>query len=515
LRVGRGMIRRESVAFSASAGDGNIIDIVRLHAAVQPDQAAIVDGSRTMSYSELARLISRHAGYLVELGLAPRDRLGLILRDNADHLILMLAAASLGAATLSLNWQGKVDEKQQVAEAFGVKLLIKDAGIRSPAGMRVVQIDDAWRRGVEKATPMAPAPAAGSLAFRILLTSGTTGLPKGVEMTHSRILAWRASVSSALSLTSRQRHLSVLPLAFTGSFLLNLTNLLLGNTVELFPPLFMAEELVAAIRSRGITGITVAPVILRRLLALAQGPEPLLPELSYLVCLGAPISADERRAAVRRLSRGFFDNYGASGSGPITFFGAQDIEANAESVGRVVPLMEVEVVDDRGQPHPPGEIGLLRCRGPTVASAFCNAGTEAAGEAFRDGWYYPGELARVDQQGFIYLVGRVSEMILRGGSNIYPVEIEQALMRHPAVREVAVIGAPSVEYGEEVIAFVHASAVIPERDLLEICRRCLSSYKVPKEILFVDALPKNIAGKVLKADLLQMLNHRLPAQIWS
>ena len=214
---------------------------------------------------------------------------------------------------------------------------------------------------------------------------------------------------------------------------------------------------------------------------------------------------------MRLLTRGFFDNYGASGCGPVTFLSAAEIENHADSVGRAVPQTQVEVVDDKGRPCAAGEIGLLRCRGPAVAQGFCNATSDSGGELFEDGWYYPGELGSLDGDGFIYLAGRASDLILRGGINIYPVEIEQVLMRHPAVREAAVVGAPSPEYGEDVVAFVQSTAPVVERDIMETCRRYLSSYKVPSLIVILDELPKNPAGKVLKQELLRQLAQRQTA----
>jgi acyl-CoA synthetase (AMP-forming)/AMP-acid ligase II len=486
---------------------GNVVDVIRSHAASAPDRHAIVDAKRVITYAELWRLIAQYAGHLHELGLRPRDRLGLVLKDHADHLILMFAAASLGAATLSLNWRGKIEEKQQAADAFALKLVIGEPNVRAPAGIRTVQFDEAWHRDAARAAPHEPVAAARSFPFRILLTSGTTGMPKGVELTHLGLFAWGDVARLGLGLTSRHRHLSPLPLAFTGILCFTLPHLLLGNTVELFPPVFTPEEFIDAVKQRAITGSVIVPTILRRLLALAPDGKPLLPELRYLVSLGAPLTPDERRAAKQRLTPGFVDNYGASGAGPITFLLPSDNESKAESVGMPAPLREIQVVGKDDRQLPPGEVGNLRVRGLGVATSFCNDASEAANESFRDGWYYPGEIARFDAEGFVTIVGRASDLILRGGINIYPAEIEQTLRRHPGVREVAVLGAPSVEYGEDVVAFVQTSDA-SARDLLELCRRLLAPYKIPKLVLMNDDFPRNPAGKVVKTELLRLYQER-------
>jgi acyl-CoA synthetase (AMP-forming)/AMP-acid ligase II len=485
----------------------NVVEVIRSHAVSTPGCHAIVDGKRVITYSELWRLVSQCAGHLHELGVRPRDRLGLVLQDHADHLVLMFAAASLGAATLSLNWRSKIDEKQKVADAFGLKLVVGERNVRTPAGIRTVNLDEAWHRDMALAAPHEPIAVAHSFPFRVLLTSGTTGMPKGVELTHFGLFAWCDVVRLGLGLTSRHRHLSPLPLAFTGILCYTLPHLLLGNTVELFPPLFTPEEFIDAVRKRAITGSVIAPPTLRRLLALAPIDEPLFSELKYLVSLGAPLTPEERRAAKKRLTPGFIDNYGASGAGCITFLLPGDNEAMAESVGKCAPLREIQVVGKNDQPLPPGEVGVLRVRGPGVATSFCNETAEAASESFRDGWYYPGEIARLDAEGFVTIVGRTSDLILRGGINIYPAEIEQTLRRHPGVREVAVLGAPSVEYGEDVVAFVQTSDA-SARDLLELCTRSLAPFKIPKFVLMSEELPRSPAGKLVKSELLRLYQQR-------
>jgi acyl-CoA synthetase (AMP-forming)/AMP-acid ligase II len=160
---------------------------------------------------------------------------------------------------------------------------------------------------------------------------------------------------------------------------------------------------------------------------------------------------------------------------------------------------------------PAGEIGALRVRGKGVAASFCDVNAGEPNETFRDGWVYPGELAWMDEAGFVHIAGRTSDLILRGGQNIYPAEVERTLRLHPAVREAAVIGAPSTEYGEEVVAFVQLAGAASEQEIMETCRRQLSPYKVPKAIIPMADFPRNAAGKVLKSELARLLPQRLAA----
>jgi len=214
---------------------------------------------------------------------------------------------------------------------------------------------------------------------------------------------------------------------------------------------------------------------------------------------------------LRLLTPGFHEAYGATGAGIISFLLPRDIDEHPESVGRAMPLKAVEIADAEGRRLAAGEIGALRVRGKGVAAAFCDVNAGEPNATFRDGWVYPGELAWMDEEGFIQIVGRTSDLILRGGQNIYPAEIERTLRLHPAVREAAVIGAPSPEYGEEVVAFVQLAGAASEQEIMETCRRQLSPYKVPKTIIPMADLPRNAAGKVLKAELARLFAGGAPA----
>lgn len=491
--------------FNDSFG-GNIVDVIGQHVVPLASRAAIIDSRRTIDYRDLHGLILRSASHLATFGVTNGQRVGLMLQDHADHLVMIFACTALGAVSVSLNWRGKIDEKQRFAEAFGLELIVGDPGVRAPARARTILLDEAWHAAVA-ATPPTVAMAAGpNTAFRILLTSGTTGKPKGVELTHAGGIAWAQSVNLALGLSGAHHHLSTLPLAFTGSLVFNLSLLLLGHTVELLPPLFTPQELIAKINAGGITGCVVVPTSLRRLLALAPDTGPLFPALRYLVSAGAPLTPDERRAARQKLTLGFYDNYGASGAGPITFLAPDDIEARPDSVGRAAPLRQIEIVDDAGQAVPVGAIGRLRCKGVGVASRFCNDPADSATELFEGGWYYPGELARIDGDGFVHIVGRTSDLIIRGGHNIYPSEVEQVLLGCSGVVEAAVVGRHNPEYGEDVLAFVRVIDGVSKQELFEACRRALTAHKVPVEIHFAADFPRNDAGKVLRAELLRSVD---------
>ena len=206
------------------------------------------------------------------------------------------------------------------------------------------------------------------------------------------------------------------------------------------------------------------------------------------------------------MSPRLIEYYSSTEGGGISYLTGEDAAHpdREASVGRPVFAVDVECVDEMHRPLPPGEVGRIRYRGPAVATGFWND-TDASAEAFRDGWYYPGDLGMRDAQGFLYLNGRVKDMIIRGGINIYPGDIEAALQLHPAVVEAAVVGWPSREFNEEVAAFVIANGAIDAHELRELCRSRLASYKVPREVFVVPELPRNSLGKIVKAALRERL----------
>jgi acyl-coenzyme A synthetase/AMP-(fatty) acid ligase len=250
----------------------------------------------------------------------------------------------------------------------------------------------------------------------------------------------------------------------------------------------------------------VVPSLLRDLLA-TPGGEPLLPELARLTSVGAPLFAEEKRAALRKLSRNFCEMYGTAETNAISLLRSDDVDTHADSVGQPHSLAEVQVVDAADRPLPVGESGRLRVRGATLASPLEIPG-HPANTGFRDGWYYPGEIAALDDRGFIYLSGRASELIMRHGAKIHPAEVEAALQQHPDVLECAVIGQRAQSNEEEVIAFLVSRRPLELAAIVAHCRTHLAPAKRPQHIHFVESLPKNPSGKIDKPALAKLLTER-------
>jgi len=464
----------------------NLAEAIARHARVQPDAAALVDDERTIPYRDLDRLIRQGAARLRALGIGAGDAVAICLGDNADHVIAFLSTARLGAVSIPIDWRAPPAERARIATALGAKLALIEAGAPKLGDVPSLAVDQRWYDEAERQDGAQAFPAEADAPLMIGLTSGTTGAVKGMLVTHRQMHA-RTLPFDAILAPGPHRYLSASPLAFSAGRGYCLTHLIRGHTVVLHPPLFAADEYVEIVGRAAATVGFVVPTILRALLDLPATAGPLLPGLKALICAGAPTHPEEKRAALRRLTPHFHEIFGTVGTGPITVLGPSDIAEHAESAGRPHATWQVEIVDESDRTVPAGAAGRLRVRGPGAAARL-EAGSTQAGEAVRDGWYYTGDITALDDAGFLHLKGRASDLILRGGSNISPDEVEAVLAEHSAVADAAVIGRPSPQLGEEVVAVVTAV-------LIAHCRRRLSAYKVPAEILFVAALPRTSFGK--------------------
>jgi acyl-coenzyme A synthetase/AMP-(fatty) acid ligase len=472
----------------------NLAEVIARHAAVRSDVVAMLDGDRSLTYRELDREIRQSGAYLRSLGIQPGDAVAICLKDTADHVITFLAAARLGAISVPIDWRAPTTEQSRIATALGVKLALVQAGAPAVSNVPSLPVDARWYADAGRRNASEDFPSDADAPLMIALTSGTTGAAKGMLMTHGQMHA-RTMPFDAILAPGLHRYLSASPLAFSAGRGYCLTHLIRGHTVVLHPPLFSADEYIEIANRTAATVGFVVPTTLRALLALPAAARPLLPVLQALICAGAPAHPEEKHSALRQLTPHFYEIYGTVGTGPITVLSPRDIPEHAGSAGRPHDMWQVEIVDEADHALPRGIAGRLRVRGPGAALRL-ELGTASAGEAVLEGWYYTGDLATLDDSGFLYLRGRASDMILRGGSNIYPEEVEAALVEHAAVAEAAVVGRPSPQLGEEVVAFVVLRACVTADELIARCRRQLSPHKLPAEIVFVSELPRTSFGKL-------------------
>jgi acyl-coenzyme A synthetase/AMP-(fatty) acid ligase len=480
----------------------NLTDPILRHGRMQPSAAALVDGERTIRYGALADLVLRTAGHLAALGIKPRDQVGLCLKDDWQHVAALLAVLRLGATAVQMDWRSRPAEKARIAGAFALKLILVLPENDIAAPCPCVALDEAWHRAVAAADAFTEAPQDGNAPAAVLASSGTTGLPKFTLATHVQLYLHAVAYLEIVPPTRRQRFLVTLPHYFSAGRLVCLAHLMRGDSLILHPSLFTAAEYVRAVNRHKVTTGFIVPSVVRQLFALAEPDKPLFPDIEVLICGGAPLFPDEKRDALHKLTPNFHEMYGAAAIGPMSALRPQDLIERPTSVGRPFLLVDVEVVDDDERPLGPDLPGRLRCRGLGLTSPLAGVGEAATASDFRDGWHYPGEVAAIDELGYIHLQGRSSEVIFRGGAKIFPAEVEAVLQAHEAVAEAAVVGREGPDKQQELIAYVVARRPLPPGELLAHCRTRLTAFKVPHEIRIVAELPRNSSGKLDKRALL-------------
>jgi acyl-CoA synthetase (AMP-forming)/AMP-acid ligase II len=494
----------DDIAIPNPQGWESITDAIFHNARRRPAHPAIVDGDRTISYAELAGLVSRTAGHLQDIGIKPGDIVGVALGDNADHIVALLSIAWLGAVILPMDVRWTPEEKRRLATHFGARFVLMPENETPISGVKAIAIGESWRLSVAAHSGRCDFVRRRDQPLLLSLSSGTTGEPKGPMVTHGHTLSRLFIYAFSLTFNESDRFITATPLYFGGARYMTLAYLFMGATVVIFPAPYEPEELARAVNEHNITALFLVPTLLRRLLELPKASLPLMPGVRLLLSSGSSLYPEERRQIMRELCPNFFNFYSSSEGGGISLLRPEHPDEASLSVGQVVFGAEVQIIDENHKPVPPGTVGMIRYRGGAVANGYYRNPKESA-VAFRDGWYYPGDVGRFDDDGFLYLTGRVKDMIIRGGVNIYPAEIEQTLIAHSAVAEAAVVGWPSQERGEEVAAFVVCRASVSEGDLIAHCRGSLAPYKIPKGVFFLDALPKSGMGKVLKPALVERL----------
>jgi steroid-24-oyl-CoA synthetase len=501
----------------------------------------LVQGDRRVTYDEHNTLVRRVAAAFRELGVGHGDRVAILSANNIEWVVLFWAAAATGAVVVPLNAWWKADELEFGLRDSGAKLLFCDAkrwqvirdrveGLPDLDHVFVMDLeerDGAARPGTglllaEDPGALPDANVAEDDLFAIMYTSGTTGRPKGATLTHRQSLANLQNIfclgvanstrggEAAPELTSdvQSATLLVVPLFHvTGCLSTMMLSYASGAKVVLMPPgRFDPDAAMATIEREKVTSFGGVPTIMWRIV---ESPNFEDYDLSTVVRVsygGAPAAAElvqrihERFPKVRKT---LATAYGLTESASVATSNAgDDYRTHPDSVGRPAPTVEIKVVDADGNPAPTGEAGEIWLRGPTIMlRGYWNRPDATAEAITTDGWFRSGDIGRFDDDGFLYLVDRAKDMIIRGGENVYCVEVEEALFEHPDVVDAAVVGVPHKVLGEEVKAVVQLKPNSPATadDLRTHCAARLANFKVPEYVdLRDEPLPRNPAGKVLK-----------------
>lgn len=486
--------------------------ITELNARSVPDLEAVVDGTRRVSWAELHERTARLGAALrTKLGARRGDRIAFLGTNCLETIELFHATARAGLLCVPLNERLAAAELRAIVESVQPVALLcteshADLAAELVSGTKTLLVGVATPAPLDYDELLAaarPAPAAEpEPVSSICFTSGTTGRPKGVLMTQRAQCVFARAQAELEPIRPLARHLFVRPMAVApGHRMIAWHGLTQGTTVV--APRFEPDEFFRIVEAERITNMLLAPTMLRMLL---DHGNPRRHDLSSLVCIvygGAPMTAQLLREVLDFFPCGLMQGYGGSEAGQVLYLSPDDHRAGrVDSNGRPVPGVQVELRDQSGSPVPAGRVGELHARSEMLMAGYWRDPVSTR-KVLRDGWYATGDLAQQEPDGNVRIVGRVSDMIISGGFNIMPREVEDVIAAHPAVLDVAVYAAPDPLWGESVEAAVvlRPGAQVTAGELIELCRSRLASFKKPRRIVFVGSIPHTSVGKVDKRAL--------------
>jgi len=471
-----------------------VADVVRDAAATRGDRVALRHRERELTYAELDERSNRLAQALREAGVGKESRVAYLDRTAPEVIELLFATSKLGAVTVPLNWRLAPAELAAVIADADPAVLIAGEAYAGVAARHVFVVGPDYERRLAAHEPVDPG-GRGSSSDTVLqlYTSGTTGVPKGVLTTH-RNLAAAAETSPCWEFDSDSVSLTPLPMFHIGGIGWAFLGLWNGATTELVSE-FVPADVLDVIERRRVTNAVFVPTMLQLLTDVPGAAERDYSALRSIAYGASPITTPVLKAALRTFRCSLYGIYGLTEStGGVVQLDPADHEHERllRSAGRPFPWVELRIVD--------GEVWL---RAPNVTPGYFNRPEETATALTPGGWLRTGDGGFLDADGYLFLTDRIKDMIVSGGENVYPVEVEEALAQHPDVAEVAVIGIPHERWGETVKALVvlRAERAPSADELIAFARERLAGYKLPRSIEFVDDLPRTPSGKVLKREL--------------
>lgn len=523
--------------------DQTIAELLAATAAAHPDAEAVVFREQGIRWTwrQFSEQVDRLATGLLARGIARGDRVGIWSPNRQEWLVTQFATARIGAILVNINPAYRLAELEYALNKAGVRMLITAARFKSsnyiemlqklapeladsqPGALRAARLPTLqWvvRMGEEDTAGMLryadllsrPDPAVldatGSALgphdpINIQFTSGTTGNPKGATLTHHNVVNNGRFVAMAMRLTDRDSLCIPVPLYHCFGMVLSVLACVSVGARMIFPgEAFDPLATMQAVHEERCTALHGVPTMF-----IAQLDHPEFAKFDFTslrtgIMAGAPCPIEVMKRVIKDMHMAEVTiAYGMTETSPVSFQSATDdpLEKRVATVGRVQPHLQCKIVDETGQVVPVGATGELCTRGYSVMLGYWED-EDRTREAIRDGWMHTGDLATIDEQGYCNIVGRVKDMVIRGGENLYPREIEEFLFRHPKVQAVQVFGVPDPKYGEELCAWIvlKPGQSATEEEIREFCRDQIAHYKIPRYVRFVDDMPMTVTGKVQK-----------------
>jgi long-chain acyl-CoA synthetase len=502
----------------------NLAVLLEESAKERPEKPALVLGDRVLDYAGLREATKRFANALASLGVKPGDRVALMVPNVPEFVVAYYGILNVGAAVVPLNvlLQGPevvyhLDDSDAVALIAweGILKAARKGHEEAEGCENLIVVEESGGEGVPD----------GALGFEALLgehpsefdmaqtmpddtavviyTSGTTGRPKGAELSHFNLFFNAVYKADKLfKLREDDVGMAALPLfhIFGQTTVMN-AGIYAGNTIAMVPR-FKPEAALETIQNVGVTAFVGVPTMYQYLLRYPNAGDYDTSSLRLGISGGASMPVEVLKAFEDKFGVVILEGYGLSETSPGVCFNRSAEQRKVGSIGLPFWGVEVKVFDEDDEEVPAGERGELVVRGHNVMKGYYKRPEETA-EAMKNGWFHTGDIAMMDEDGFFFIVDRVKDLIIRGGYNVYPREVEEVLYEHPGVAEVAVIGVPHEEFGEEIVAVVamKEGKSASEEEIMGFARERVARYKYPRQVVFMDDLPKTSTGKILKREL--------------
>lgn len=499
-------------------------------AAQLPDKEAYVYEGERRTYGELNAAISKFASGLRSIGIQKGDHIALLLGNSPYFVIGLYGALRAGATVIPINPIYTPDEigyilnNGDVKAVIGLDLLVPlfvkmEVLLPNVEHVIVCETPQGKEQGIsltEKMKSFTEVLLSGDPSYEgpeladddtavILYTSGTTGKPKGAMLTHKNLYSNAQDTANYLKICEDDRVIATLPMFHVFCLTVALNAPLMNGGTVLIVPKFSPAKIFQLTREEKATIFAGVPTMYNFLYQHEEGKAEDLQTLRLCISGGASMPVALLKNFEQKFKVIVSEGYGLSEASPVTCFNPLDRPRKPGSIGTSIMNVENKVVNEFGEEVPVGEVGELIVRGPNVMKGYYKMPEETA-HTIRDGWLYTGDLAKMDEEGYFYIVDRKKDMIIVGGYNVYPREVEEVLYSHPDVVEAAVIGVPDPNFGEAVKCFVVSrNPNLTEEQLIEYCREHLAKYKVPSSIEFLEELPKNTTGKILRRALKEQL----------
>ena len=494
-------------------------NVPNYYAQLEPTKIALYDGKKSITYGELNNQVDILASALITLGVKSGDIVCAYLPNCIEYVLVVLSVARAGAIFSPINPRYKSVEISEILQQSKPKIIFTNV----EQARNVKEVLSAWADKKTIVLEIDGQDANGSISlekllstekikipvcnenqfFSLMFTSGTTGKPKGALATHKARMLWVLNAAIQYGLNSQDIYLGTMPQVHSAGLTFTLMHLYVGATVRIMPH-FDADEFIKIVNAEGITSSLTVPTILTMLVEELEKQHQDLTStnLKRVVTCGSPLSINTKMRVLDKISKQLFDYYGSTESNSMSVLRPEDQLRKPESVGQAFRGVRLKIMNSHGAECPTGEVGEVWCINPSVMTEYLNRPKETL-EAFTDRWYRTGDYGFLDEERYLHLAGRLNDVIISGGINIYPAEVEQVLMTHPNILDAAVVGVDDPKWGQAVKAYLvtrgHVNIEIGE--IQTFCEKRIAAFKKPRYVEFREFLPKNAGGKTVKADL--------------